>query len=70
MVWLPTKANKSVGNGIVTRRVVRLPYLPPYPSHSFVFIFSLYPRISVVPCIPRAHVPALRIHFLVTHLRV
>jgi hypothetical protein len=59
-----------VGNGIVTRRVARLAYLPPYPSHSFVFIFGLYPRISVVSCIPCARVPALRIHFPATHRRV
>ncbi|KAF8174818.1 hypothetical protein K438DRAFT_1771404 [Mycena galopus ATCC 62051] len=30
-----------VGNGIVARRVTRLPYLPPYPSYSFTLIFGL-----------------------------
>jgi hypothetical protein len=47
-------------------RIIHLTY-PPYPSHSFVLIFGLYPCISVVSCIPCARVPTPRIHFLATH---
>jgi hypothetical protein len=44
---------------IVARRAARLPYLPHYPSHSFLLIFSLYyPSVTIVSCIPRARVPA------------
>jgi hypothetical protein len=41
---------------------------PPYLSHSFVYIFGLYPCIPVALCIPRACVPVHRIHFPAAHL--
>jgi hypothetical protein len=43
---------------------------PPYPSHSFVLIFGVYPSISVVPCIPPRQFPAPRIYLPATHLHV
>jgi hypothetical protein len=48
------------------RRPVTLP-TPPIRSTASSIYSALYPRISVVSCIPRARVPAPRIHFLVTH---
>jgi hypothetical protein len=40
---------------------------PPYPWHGCILIFSLYPCILLVLCIPHACVPVLRIHFPAAH---